>query len=130
MRIGPKEQARLSALRRTKLLLFLMKVYETLHPGDPPLHPAWYIQAMCHELEEVRRGRKTRLVITVPPRHLKSITASVAFVAWLLGHDPGFKIIVASYSQDLARQHSNDTRRIMESEWYVCRQNIWRRSRR
>ena len=118
MRIGPKEQVRLSALRRTKLLLFLMKVYETLHPGGPPLHPAWYIQAMCHELEEVRRGRKTRLVITVPPRHLKSISASVAFVAWLLGHDPGIKIIVASYSQDLARQHSNDTRRIMESEWY------------
>ena len=108
----------LAALRRTDLSAFLMKVFETLHPGDPPLLRAWYVYAMCHALAEVGNGRKRRLVITVPPRHLKSITASVAFVAWLLGHDPTLKIMVASYSQDLARLHSNLTRTIMETPWY------------
>lgn len=116
MKIGPKEF--LAAGRRQHFHLFLMKVFETLHPGDPPLVMAWYVRAMCHALEEVHRGKSKRLVVTVPPRHLKSITASVAYVAWLLGKDPSFKIMVASYSQDLARQHSNDTRRIMESDWY------------
>jgi predicted phage terminase large subunit-like protein len=116
MRIGPREL--LAAARRQDFSIFLMKVFETLHPGAPPLVMAWYIRAMCHALDEVYRGEEKRLVITVPPRHLKSIAASVAYVAWLLGKDPSMKTMVSSYSQDLARQHSNDTRRIMESEWY------------
>lgn len=108
----------LAAARRQDFALFVMKAFETLHPGEPPLELAWYIRAMCHALREVRAGTKQRLVITVPPRHLKSITAAVAFPAWLLGHDPSMKIMVASYSQDLARQHSNLTRMVMESAWY------------
>lgn len=108
----------LAAVRRTDLSFFVMKVFETLHPGDPPLRRAWYVMATCHALAGVRSGHTRRLVITVPPRHLKSITASVALVAWLLGHDPTLKIMVASYSQDLARLHSNLTRVIMESVWY------------
>lgn len=108
----------LRTARRSEFSLFLMKVFETLHPGEPPLAMAWYIHAMCHALGEVAAGRKKRLVITVPPRHLKSVTASVAFVAWMLGHNPAMKIMVASYSQDLARLHSNLTRTIMESAWY------------
>lgn len=115
----PAQAARvLTAARRTDFSLFLMKVFETLHPGESPLRQAWYVLAMCHALTEVAAGRKRRLVITVPPRHLKSVTASVAFVAWLLGHSPAMKIMVASYSQDLARLHSNLTRTIMESDWY------------
>jgi predicted phage terminase large subunit-like protein len=108
----------LSAARRQHFLLFVMKCFETLHPGAPPLQPAWYLKAICHALVEVHHGHEQRLVITVPPRHLNSITASVAYVAWLLGHVSNARIMVASYSQDLARQHSNHTRTIMESDWY------------
>jgi len=108
----------LAAARRTNLSFFVMKVFETLHPGEPPLRLAFYVLAMSHALQEVADGRKRRLVITVPPRHLKSITAAVALVAWMLGHDPTVKIMVASYSQDLARHHSNLTRTIMQSAWY------------
>jgi len=46
------------------------------------------------------------------------VTASVAFVAWVLGHDPKAKVMVASYSHDLARHHSNQARTVMESDWY------------
>lgn len=108
----------LAAARRQYFSLFLMKVFATLHPGKPPLELAWYLKAICDALTEVHQGNERRLVITVPPRHLKSETASVAFVAWVLGHNPATKIMVASYSQDLARHHSNLTRTIMESEWY------------
>jgi predicted phage terminase large subunit-like protein len=73
---------------------------------------------MCHALEEVRAGAERRLVITVPPRHLKSITTAVAFPAFVLGHDPGAKFIVASYGHDLARKHAEDFRAVIESCWY------------
>jgi predicted phage terminase large subunit-like protein len=107
-----------AALQRTHLRYFLLKVFETLHPGEPPLERSWYLDAICHALEEVHSGSKPRLVITVPPRHLKSVTASVAFVAWLLGHHPSMTIMVASYSQDLARYHSGLCRDVMETAWY------------
>lgn len=78
--------------------MFLVKAFETLHPGDPPLALAWDLRAICHSLSEVRGGHERRLMDTVPPRYLKSITASAAFVAWVLGHDPKAKIMVASYT--------------------------------
>lgn len=108
----------LHARMRRDFFVFLMKVFETLHPGKPPLQRAWYLMAICHALVGVWKGSDSRLAILVPPRHLKSITASVAFVAWLLGQGPTLKIMVASYSEDLARDHSRLTKTVMESEWY------------
>jgi hypothetical protein len=46
------------------------------------------------------------------------VIASVAWPAWLLGHDPSLKILVATYSEDLARQHAGDFRRVVTSPWY------------
>lgn len=112
------DQVTLSALRRTYFEYFLIEVFQTLHPSAPPLDLAWYLQAICHALAETNEGNVKRLVITVPPRHLKSITVSVALVAWNLGHDPTLKIMVASYSQELARLHAQHTRTVMQSEWY------------
>jgi len=73
---------------------------------------------MCHSLEGVGKSERNRYLISVPPRHLKSITTAVAFVAWMLGHRPSMKIMVATYSQDLARKHADGCRTIMESAWY------------
>ena len=114
----PNPAVSLAAARRQHFTLFVMKAFETLHPGAPPLELSWYLKAICYQLSLVLAGEEKRLVVTVPPRHLKSVTASVAFVAFVLGHDPKAKIMVASYNQDLARQHSNQTRTIMESDWY------------
>lgn len=108
----------LAFARRRYLKLFLLKVFETLHPGADPLTMAWYLEAVCYACEQVSSGSKKRLVITEPPRHLKSITVAIAFVAWWLGHDPTKKFMIASYSQELARLHASQCRQIMESEWY------------
>ena len=66
----------------------------------------------------MREGRTRRLIISVPPRHLKSHLASVAFPAWCLGHDPSVQIVCASYAQDLADKLSRDCRRIVASDRY------------
>jgi hypothetical protein len=69
-------------------------------------------------LTDVAERRIKRLIINVPPRHLKSICASVAFTAWLLGRFPSKKIICTSYGQDLVDKMANDCRTIMTSPWY------------
>jgi|SRR5215472_634764 len=64
------------------------------------------------------------------PRSLKSIAASVALPAWLLGHDPSCRIITVSYSEDLARKHARDCRIVIESDWYSSTFPATRLSRR
>lgn len=108
----------LRALIRTNFTVFLRKVFETLHPDLDPLDLTWYLEALCHHLEEVRAGRLRRLAISMPPRHLKSIAASVAFPAFMLGHEPNLKIMVVSYGQELAREHAELFRRVIESSWF------------
>ncbi|SFQ70573.1 phage uncharacterized protein (putative large terminase), C-terminal domain-containing protein [Roseivivax halotolerans] len=106
-------------LYQKEFFSFVWRVYGTLHGGaDRTFDPAWHVRAMCYELENVRNGENKRLIINIPPRCLKSITVAVAYVAFLLGHNPRNKIIVASYGLDLARKHGEDCRRIMASAWY------------
>ena len=49
---------------------------------------------------------------------MKSICASVALPAFLLGHDPTRRIICVSYAENLARKHANDFRAVMRSSLY------------
>jgi hypothetical protein len=78
----------------------------------------WHIRAIAYVLEQVRLGEIKRLIITVPPRSLKSIMCSVAVPAFVLGHDPTKRLIVASYSADLAIKHGNDFRTVVNSAEY------------
>lgn len=112
------EQSVLQAAIRNDFLVFLEKVFVELSPGDDYVY-AIYIQAISYQLMRCQNGELRRLVINVPPRHLKSITVSVAFVAWVLGHQPTKKFICASYSQELSEEFSKLTRVIMTSDWYL-----------
>lgn len=108
----------LAAGARRHFALFLHITFGHLHSGDPPLELSWYLKAICHALTEASATPGSRLVITVPPRHLKSVAASVALPAYLLGLDPTRRIMVATYSQDLARLHASQCRDIMQTDWY------------
>ena len=77
----------LAALLRSDLRSFVWKSFQTILPGTRYL-PNWHIHAIVHQLMRVQAGDISRLLINQPPRSLKSICVSVAYVAWLLGHDP------------------------------------------
>jgi hypothetical protein len=66
----------------------------------------------------VYRGQIYRLLINVQPRSLKSICVSVAFMAWLLGHHPTRRIIIVSYSNELAAELHRQFRMIIDAPWY------------
>src|ERR1700758_3511572 len=80
--------------------------------------PNWHIEVIAAKLTAVRQGKIRRLIINLPPRHLKSLMASIAFPAWCLGHDPSAQILCVSYAQDLADKLARDCRGIMMSRWY------------
>lgn len=58
----------------------------------------------------VERGDIKRLMVFMPPRHFKSQTATVHFPAWVLGRNSDKRIITASYSADLSKGFSRQTR--------------------
>ena len=107
----------LAALLRSDLRFFIRKVFHEVEHGKLYL-PNWNVDAIVHQLMLVQSGKVTRLLVNQPPRSLKSICISVAFVAWLLGHDPAMRIIVASYSQDFAAELHRQFRRVIDSSWY------------
>src|SRR5438552_3071256 len=78
----------------------------------------WHIEVIAAKLAAVREGKIRRLIINLPPRHLKSLLASVALPLPILGHDPSAQILSVSYAQDLADKLARDCRSIMMSPWY------------
>lgn len=111
-------QRALDALLRRDFLSFVAKVHAELDPGKRFFY-APHVEALAYSLTRVSRGETTRLIINMPPRHLKSVCASVALVAWVLGHDPSRRIICVSYGDELSRKHSRDCRLILEAPWYL-----------
>jgi predicted phage terminase large subunit-like protein len=101
----------------TDFTAFLIKVFETISPAAE-FRMNWAVEAMVYEAECIIAGETTRLIVNVPPRHLKTIIFSVALPAFLLGQDPRKRIICVSYSSDLAVKFANDFRAVMTSAWY------------
>ena len=112
-----KDDAVLYSLLRENLLFFVLRVFKHLNPTRKYQHN-WHIEAIVHHLELVISGKIRRLIINLPPRYLKSQIVSVAFTAYMLGHDPSKRIYGISYGADLSLKHAADVRSVMSSAWY------------
>lgn len=105
------------ALLRRKLAAFTERCFNELTPAHTYLH-SWHLEAIAYQLEQVADGRIKRLIITLPPRSLKSLITSVAFPAWVLGRDPHKRIISVSYARTLVADYANQFRRVARADWY------------
>jgi predicted phage terminase large subunit-like protein len=105
------------AILRRDLCCFAQRCFFELNP-QTAFAMNWHIEVIAAKLTAVRQGKIRRLIINLPPRHLKSLMASIAFPAWCLGHDPSAQILCVSYAQDLADKLARDCRSIMMSPWY------------
>jgi hypothetical protein len=105
------------AVLRQDLASFAARCFSDLNP-QVDLMMNWHLEVIAAKLMEVWQGKIRRLIINLPPRHLKSLMASIAFPAWCLGHAPSAQIMSVSYAQDLADKLARDCRSIMTSPWY------------
>jgi predicted phage terminase large subunit-like protein len=110
-------QVVLQALLATNLTSFTEFAFGVVRP-DITFKPNWHFEAVTHKLSEVASGKVRRLIITLPPRNLKSLCASVALPAWFLGRNPSERVVVVSYSDFLARTHANDFRLLVNHPIY------------
>lgn len=112
----PRLAATLRQLARNDLSVFVQSAFRVQH--DEPLQRNWHIDAISCKLMRMAEGDERRLIVTMPPRTMKSEIASVYLPAWLLGRNPNEKIICASYSQDLSEEFAYQMRKLMSSDWY------------
>jgi len=110
-------QVVLQALLANNLTSFTEFAFGVVRPGML-FKPNWHLEAATHKLAQVASGAARRLIITLPPRNLKSLCASVALPAWFLGRHPNERVVVVSYSDFLARTHANDFRLLVNHPVY------------
>jgi len=106
------------AILRSDFLAFAHASFLELEPGKV-FELSWHHEAIARVMVG-SVGTKTRQYINAPPRSMKSFLVSVAWPAFMLGHEPAHKFICVSYSHDLATDLSTQCRKLMQSEFY-CR---------
>ena len=78
-------------------------------------HGRWkrarHLDLLCELLEDVERGDITRLIITMPPRHGKSMTVTESFPSWFIGRNPERRVIEVSYGSELAQRFGLNNRK-------------------
>ncbi|MFI4976760.1 MAG: phage terminase large subunit [Caulobacterales bacterium] len=113
----PITPAEFDTLTRADFRLFIERAFAELN-GPTEFRDNFHIGLLAARLDEVRRGRTRRLAIHVPPRSLKSLIASIAFPAFVLGHHPARQLICVSYGQELADALARACRQLMGADRY------------
>ena len=83
--------------------------------------PGWHIDAICEHLEAISAGQLRRLIINIPPRHMKSLLVSVFWPTWEWTQHPSRRFLTASYAQPLSTRDAVKSRRLLQSPWYQKR---------
>jgi|TARA_R110002095_G_scaffold31722_1_gene30393 predicted phage terminase large subunit-like protein len=96
---------------------FTKNSWEAIEPGRD-FQDNWHIDAISDHLQAVVEGDIKRLIINVPPRHMKSISVAVALPAWTWTIQPSKQFLYASYAGSLSIRDSVKCRRLIDSRWY------------
>ena len=102
---------------RRHLVDFVRAAWPVLEPETPYRH-GWHIDAICEHLEAVSRGEIRKLLINVPPGHMKSLSVCVFWPAWHWITQPHYRWLFGSYSSHLSVRDGNRMRALIESAWY------------
>src|SRR6266496_5468489 len=104
-------------LATRKLMEFVRQAWHVVEPGTPFVE-GWHIEAICEHLEAVSRGQIHNLLITIPPRHMKSLAVSVFWPCWEWIRWPERRWLFSSYAESLSIRDSVKCRRLIQSPWY------------
>lgn len=105
------------ALCERSLYHFAKGAWDVLEPGRE-FKDNWHVKAVCEHLEAVSRGELRRLIINIPPRHMKSLLVSIIWPVWDWLKNPSRQFLTASYALDLAGEHTLKSRLLILSPWF------------
>ena len=65
-------------------------------------------------VEKIEHGQKTKICISVPPQHGKSMTVTETLPSWFVGRNPDLRCIVTAYNADVAEKFGNKNRQLIK----------------
>src|SRR3569832_2379416 len=104
-------------LLRTDFYSFVRRNFRSFEEEKLGTDP--YLQYLSAEIETLIAKRTKRMIINLPPRHLKTYVGSVCLPAFVLGYILLWEVMIVSYSHELAEKISRDIRTTMRSDWYM-----------
>lgn len=113
----PNRMQLVLAERGKESLQTFIRLFWPMVEARPYTH-GWHIDAICEHLKAVRDGEIKRLIINVPPRHMKSYLVSVMWPSWVWATDPGKQFVFLSYAASLSTRDNNRARRLVKSQLY------------
>ena len=96
---------------------FIEQAWRVIEPGIDYVDN-WHIHLIGEYMEAINTGQIQRLIINIPPRHMKSIEVTVCYPVWTWIKHPEKRFIKVSYSDSLSRKHNIIARDIINSPWY------------
>ena len=125
------DERRKFLLRTKKMILesrdSLLSFAQYMRP-DPkdignPLSSVYQVEPhhafIANRLEALERGEIKRLILSVPPRHGKSELASKTFIPWVVGRNPYWSVIMATYNQNFAGDFGRAVRGTLQDPRYA-----------
>ena len=104
-----KKQAKIELARR-RLFDYCQLLYPKFY-----LSERVFLKEFCDELQDfVENSDKRILIVNMPPRHGKSLTAT-SLASWLFGKNPRNKIITASYNETLSTLFARTVRNTIKT---------------
>lgn len=107
-----------AGLCRQSFAVFSAMAFAAVNPGVT-FQPAPYLNLLAGKLQQMIDGEVRNLIVTLPPRGLKSFTVSVALPAYILGRDPSQQVMAVSYGQSLAETHGRDRLKLMRHPLFI-----------
>lgn len=121
-RFAPEDQATLAAMN---------PILWALYATGGEFIAAEHLCYLADVLLKVERGELTRVAISTPPQHGKSWLVSKFFPCWYLGRNPGHRVLLCSYGQDLTVEWTGEGRDLFaEHAPAVFGVETWSRAKR
>lgn len=115
-------QLRAYAEARAHLIPFVKLTIPDMTRPDDPLATTYqddeFHHAVARELEWLEATPGARLIIEAPPRHGKSELTSRRFIPWVVGRNPHWQIIFATYGAEFSEEFGRHWRDLMNSAAY------------
>lgn len=96
---------------------FARQAWHVVEPATPFVD-GWHVGCIAEHLEALTALQLRKLIINIPPRHMKSLLVGVFWFCWAWAREPSSRWLFSSYGEDLSSRDSVRCRDVLVSPWY------------
>lgn len=115
-------QERIYEAAEKSLYVFIKAAWDYM--SNKPISDNWHLGCLCEHLQEFLKKKSSlprNMVINIPPRHTKTLIATVGSTAWQYIQDPRWQVIHITHSSGLYMENIDNIRGLINEPWYANR---------